>query len=326
MPDITVRDARYAELPEMARLMAAAFRDDNLFGAHIHPHRGQHPDDMHLYWLRRLRVNFWDWRYVFLVAVRRTDDPYSSSSSSSSSATGPEELIVGVALWTRLGDGGRALELWPFDPRNLMKPLSATAMALHAYLWPNRAADPAREDAIERAYPCFGPSAWAGARAESWYLDVLAVHPERQGGGVGRRLVAWGLERAQRDGVVASVVSAWKMDGFYERCGFNEQHGNATSGKGNPLKGIDGGNMFWRWPEERTTLYNSPPPPSQHALLSATQSLARLQLREVLLRLQHRHAGIHAKRRRISEETQDTNADDDYYEDEIALGKPLLDK
>ncbi|KAF1731210.1 hypothetical protein CRV24_009289 [Beauveria bassiana] len=247
MPDITIRDAHYAELPEMARLMAAAFRDDNLFGAHIHPHRGQHPDDMHLYWLRRLRVNFWDWRYVFLVAVRQTDDP------SSSSATGPEELIVGVALWTRLGDGGRALELWPFDPRNLMKPLSATAMALHAYLWPNRAADPAREDAIERAYPCFGPSAWAGARAESWYLDVLAVHPERQGGGVGRRLVAWGLERAQRDGVVASVVSAWKMDGFYERCGFNEQHGNATSGKGNPLKGIDGGNMFWRWPEERTS-------------------------------------------------------------------------
>ncbi|KAM3537451.1 hypothetical protein ARSEF1564_009628 [Beauveria bassiana] len=272
MPDITIRDARYAELPEMARLMAAAFRYDNLFGAHIHPHRGQHPDDMHLYWLRRLRVNFWDWRYVFLVAVRRTDD------HSSSPATGREELIVGAALWTRLGDGGRALELWPFDPRNLMKPLSATAMALHAYLWPNRAADPAREDAIERAYPCFGPAAWAGARAESWYLDVLAVHPERQGGGVGRRLVAWGLERAQRDGVVASVVSAWKMDGFYERCGFNEQHGNATSGKGNPIKGIEGGNMFWRWPEERT------------------------------------------------KETQDTDADEHYYEDEIALGKPLLDK
>ncbi|KAM3488086.1 hypothetical protein MY3957_008615 [Beauveria namnaoensis] len=302
MPDITIRDARYAELPEMARLMAAAFREDNLFGAHIHPHRGQHPDDMHLYWLRRLRVNFWDWRYVFLVAVRRTDDP-----SSSSSATGPEELIVGVALWTRLGDGGRALELWPFDPRNLMKPLSATAMALHAYLWPNRAADPAREGALERAYPCFGPAAWAGDRAESWYLDVLAVHPERQGGGVGRRLVAWGLERAQRDGVVASVVSAWKMDGFYQRCGFNEQHGNATSGKGNPLEGIDGGNMFWRWPKEE-------------------RSLARLQLREVLLCLQRRHAGIHAKRSHISEETQDTDADDDSYEDEIALGKHLLDK
>ncbi|OAA61559.1 Acyl-CoA N-acyltransferase [Cordyceps fumosorosea ARSEF 2679] len=243
MPEIVVRDARYSELPEIARLMAAAFWDDNLFGEHIHPHRSQYPDDMYLYWLRRARVNFWDYRYRFLVAVRR---------EASSPTTGREEedVIVGTALWTRLGDGGRALELWPVDPRNLLRPLSAAAMGVHAYLWPNRAADPTREDAIERAYPCFGPSAWTGDRAESWYLDALAVHPDRQGGGVGRRLVAWGLDRAQRDGVVASVVSAWKMDGFYRACGFDEQHGNATSGEGNPLKGIDGANMFWRWPRK----------------------------------------------------------------------------
>ncbi|KAM3501150.1 hypothetical protein MY10362_005784 [Beauveria mimosiformis] len=165
-------------------------------------------------------------------AVRRT----SSSSSSSSSATGREELIVGAALWTRLGSGGRALELWSFDPRNLMKPLSATFMALHAYLWPNRAANPARQDAIEAPHTrASARPRGRGDRAESWYLDVLAVHPERQGGG----------------GVGRATGGAWKMDGFYERCGFDEQHGNATSGEGNPLKGIiDGANMFWQWPSK----------------------------------------------------------------------------
>ncbi|KAM3519986.1 hypothetical protein NHJ13051_007132 [Beauveria bassiana] len=56
-------------------------------------------------------------------------------------------------------------------------------MALHAYLFPNRAADPAREDAIERAYQCFGPAAWAGARAESWYLGRAGRAP----GAAGRR-------------------------------------------------------------------------------------------------------------------------------------------
>ena len=107
MAEIVLRDARYSELPEIANVMAQAFWNDNLFGDLIHPHRAQHPDDMDLYWLRRSRVTFWNWRWKFLVAV-------------SKDAEG-KEVIAGVAQWGRLGDGGKEMDLWTLDPREYPK-------------------------------------------------------------------------------------------------------------------------------------------------------------------------------------------------------------
>lgn len=103
MSEVVVRDARYSELPEIARVMAKAFWEDNLFGQLIHPHRNEYPDDVHLYWLRRARVNFWDCRWRWLVAVDKDE-------------TG-REVITGIAQWARLGDGGKRLDRSYLDPR-----------------------------------------------------------------------------------------------------------------------------------------------------------------------------------------------------------------
>ncbi|KAH9903777.1 acyl-CoA N-acyltransferase [Xylariomycetidae sp. FL2044] len=259
---IKLRDARHGDLPAIAHVMTLAFWDDNLFGDLIHPHREQYPRDSDLYWLRRLRVNFWDYRSRFLVAVEEADDDGKE-----------EETIVGFSQWSRLGDGGKAMECHWLDPRNLLKPLSTFAMSLHALLYPNRAADPATEDVVERAYPHFkglwssSPSSGSETlpdRSESWYLDFMAVRPDRQSRGVGRSLARWGLERAARDRVCASVVSAWKKDEFCfannrwfvdtpdRRVGFNVQYGSAAAGEGNPLKGVDGCNIYWWFPPSGT--------------------------------------------------------------------------
>lgn len=116
-------------------------------------------------------------------------------------------------------------------------------------VWPSRACDAENEDIIERSYPYFD-EIWTGDRAESWYLETLAVHPGFQGRGVGRDLVQWGLERAEEEGICASVVSAKGKDGFYRKAGFDLLEGSATSGKGNPLAGVEGGNIHWRVPKK----------------------------------------------------------------------------
>lgn len=124
-------------------------------------------------------------------------------------------------------------------------------MKIHAFVWPNRATDPGVEDIVERSYAHFG-NIWTGKRAESWYLETLAVHPDHQGKNIGRRLVQWGLAAlADADCVCASVVSAYGKDDFYRKCGFDEQYGNATEGDGNPLADIEGANIFWKWPKSR---------------------------------------------------------------------------
>lgn len=108
---IKLRDARYLELPAVAHVMAQAFWEDNLFGELIHPNREQFSDDVDLYWLRRARVNFWDYRWKWLVAV--APNPRSGPGEQ-------PEIVVGIAQWARLGDGGKVKECAWFDPRRFL--------------------------------------------------------------------------------------------------------------------------------------------------------------------------------------------------------------
>lgn len=104
MSQLTLREAHYSDLPRVAEILTRAFWNDGMFGDTIHPHRKAHPEGMELYWLRRARVNFWDYTWKFLVGVM---------------PDGQEggEKIVGIAQWARLGEGGRRMRCWWFDPR-----------------------------------------------------------------------------------------------------------------------------------------------------------------------------------------------------------------
>jgi GNAT superfamily N-acetyltransferase len=131
-----------------------------------------------------------------------------------------------------------------------LKHVSAIFVKLHAILYPNRAISPTNGDILERAYPYFR-SVWSGDRAEGWYLVWLAIHPDHQYKGIGRRLVQWGLDRAEEEHVWASVVSAPRKEEFYrDKCGFDEEYGSASMGEGNPLASWGSGRMFWRRPKK----------------------------------------------------------------------------
>jgi GNAT superfamily N-acetyltransferase len=54
-----------------------------------------------------------------------------------------------------------------------------------------------------------------------WYLDLIAVAPERQGQGVGSALIRFGLELAARDGVCAFLETSRRRNvDVYEHLGF----------------------------------------------------------------------------------------------------------
>lgn len=89
---------------------------------------------------------------------------------------------------------------------------------------------------------------WTGARAETWYLDLLMVDPSHQRKGLGRKLVRYGLELADEEGVCASVIGSEAGDGLYTSCGF-EAVGRMQEGEGNPLKNVPGGRILFREPK-----------------------------------------------------------------------------
>jgi ribosomal protein S18 acetylase RimI-like enzyme len=55
-----------------------------------------------------------------------------------------------------------------------------------------------------------------------WYLDLVAVAPERRGQGIGAALIRWGLARAANDGVPAILETARPSNvPLYEHLGFH---------------------------------------------------------------------------------------------------------
>jgi GNAT superfamily N-acetyltransferase len=54
-----------------------------------------------------------------------------------------------------------------------------------------------------------------------WYLGILATHPDQAGQGLGRLVMAGGLELARRDGVPSCLETATAVNvGIYERYGW----------------------------------------------------------------------------------------------------------
>ncbi|KAL5345293.1 hypothetical protein ACLOAV_009663 [Pseudogymnoascus australis] len=79
----------------------------------------------------------------------------------------------------------------------------------------------------------------------SWsnYLNYT-THPDFQGQGIGKELVKWGIDEADKENVCASVISSDGNEGFYGQSGFIEV-GRANVGR---LKenGIKGGAIMFR--------------------------------------------------------------------------------
>lgn len=108
-------------------------------------------------------------------------------------------------------------------------------------VWPDKSADPEHVRTFYAYFPTVAHH-WAGARAETWYLGCLCVHPDHQGKGHGKRLIERGLEMVMEDKICASVIASEAGDKFYEKLGWVEV-GSAAIG---PLSDVKGGSIkFW---------------------------------------------------------------------------------
>lgn len=57
---------------------------------------------------------------------------------------------------------------------------------------------------------------------ERWRLAFISVSPNHQRRGIGRKLVQWGLDRSEEEGVAAVLEASDAGKGLYEKMGFAE--------------------------------------------------------------------------------------------------------
>ncbi|KAF2034172.1 hypothetical protein EK21DRAFT_97647 [Setomelanomma holmii] len=234
-----LRLATPADEPILGSLCAAAFFNESLFGATIHPYRNQYPDDVALFWRNWARTDLRDPRKKVIVSTTTIDD---------------QEKILGVATWQRQGDDEGAQKVmseWKDPGPDAFEEIDLSA---------NRAKDPAKEGILAAAFPYF-KHFWDGEkhglpRSQNWYLHHCAVSPKYQNQGIGKQLVAWGLKLAKEENVHASVLASEGNEGFYLKCGFDEIVGNSVEagGEANPLmkEGVKGGDCLFMWAKEKT--------------------------------------------------------------------------
>ena len=55
---------------------------------------------------------------------------------------------------------------------------------------------------------------------ELWYLATLAVHPDYQRRGIGRKLVTWGVQQGEKEGVPVALEASLDGKRLYEKNGF----------------------------------------------------------------------------------------------------------
>ena len=73
------------------------------------------------------------------------------------------------------------------------------------------------------------------AERDVWYLEVVGVHPDEQGAGIGSRLVGTGLERADATGAASYLETPSAANvRFYERLGFEVERDGVELLPGGP--------------------------------------------------------------------------------------------
>ena len=136
-PSMSIRHAQHSDQPAMAQIATKAFIDDELFGELIHPHRKQYPEDVQMFWLKRLR-KAWNKPYNhFLVSTIKAQDG--------------SEIVTGMVRWSRKGKATD--EIQAAEPKDDVTEESNEPV--------NRAADLSMLDILGRSYP-FTPKLWEG--------------------------------------------------------------------------------------------------------------------------------------------------------------------
>lgn len=231
-----LRQATFADIHHGAQIMATAFKEGPIMAHYLHPYRGQHPEGMYLYFLRKLRLAWARGPPDDILLVTYDTD-----------ASGKETTITGFAHWHRK----RAREA----PRSIYSTAVVQATATYNYLtsiiWPNRAIEPSRAGLFTQIDP-FISHHWTGSRAEVWMLGLIAVDPTAGKKGYGRQMVEWGMRHAEQDGVACSLIAGKWAVGFYRKCGFNVETGTLTDegGDDNPMRkaGVEGGTIMFYEP------------------------------------------------------------------------------
>jgi ribosomal protein S18 acetylase RimI-like enzyme len=185
-----VRPVTASELPTIAACGIAGFDADPLFD-HMFPDRHTYAEEYKNWWCSMLEGHL---AHPFNIVVAAETDPAIDGTDT------PQ--LVGLGVW----------QLWGkplpenFTPSPLPASPAVNAEVLQEYV-------DAMAGMVEKYFE--------GLHHVHWHLNWLAVAPEWQRRGAGRKLLEWGFERADKDGLTVILeANKGNFERFYSVLGF----------------------------------------------------------------------------------------------------------
>jgi len=254
---ITLRPATRADLPDIARLHAAAFMTFEIYHW-IMPDRALYPEEFYRYLLLRDKLLFAEPHIRFLIAEApraAVEDAIAARAGKGKARTAESDRDGVRATASRRRDGADRQEcgLTSADPPQ--QEMVTLAFACYEALgstplstrWRSDPSFPFTSASIdrfllplERAYVRYflnhvaDYSAFTTLRARFaasfadvpgerlLHLQFLITGPQYEGLGAGGKLLEWGQELARREGLCMGLESSYAARVFYERRGFRK--------------------------------------------------------------------------------------------------------
>lgn len=124
-----VRIATYADLKSVAKILAAAFDNEEL-NAYFFPYRKQHPEDYLKAWYQVVLEKWWDYSNIWVVSYEPKEPVVGTIHAKPGSTISQEGNVTGVAQWARTGLGSE--KLWglhgSWDPSESFNGLTLWAL------------------------------------------------------------------------------------------------------------------------------------------------------------------------------------------------------
>ncbi|KKK17222.1 hypothetical protein P175DRAFT_0426071 [Aspergillus ochraceoroseus IBT 24754] len=205
MPEVTLHEIKLREeLEPLCRIAASAWQNDPLF-SWLFPGGQTHPEDFLILWKIILDMEFLEpGKFIFAASI------YDAETQTNK--------IAGFAVWERRGDS-EAARRW--QGTSFSKKLGRLNLSLK--LAHTVTLSPARRSFSRKKFKLLDEeveSVRARQPKESWYLNFLGVDPTAQKKGVGKRLLQWGLDRADEEGIAAGLEASNAGVKLYQSAGF----------------------------------------------------------------------------------------------------------
>lgn len=230
---ILIRPARLFEGHHVGRIAARTYNDQPLSKA-LAPRRAEFYGDYERGYKNRGQARLFSPRTVTLFAYEKSRP----------------ESPIGYVCFVRMGDDEAARKMdrdvgvtWRFLYFVLSWMWWAWVKVADFWHGPDRASDPVAVGSFSIAVMEDEKTYWEGRpeRANRWHAQSVVILPEYQGMGIGKRLMAEIIGRAESEGVIMGLEASAVGEGMYRNVGFELLGRFAPT---NTIEGSGGGIMM----------------------------------------------------------------------------------